>query len=88
MRGVIPEIAWAPRGACRDSDPDLFFPLTSSAEQEERAKGVCAGCQVLADCREYALRTGEPDGIWGGLTVEERRRARFPGGWQHATAGR
>jgi WhiB family redox-sensing transcriptional regulator len=27
-------------------------------------------------CRDWALRNGEPDGIWGGMTTTERRRAR------------
>lgn len=80
------EISWLRRGACRSSDPELFFPLAPTPVQEARAKGVCAGCQVLADCRDYALRSGEADGIWGGMTPEERRRARFPAGWRSPAA--
>lgn len=71
------EISWLRRGACRSSDPDLFFPLAPTPAQEARAKAVCAGCQVLSECRSYALSTGEAEGIWGGLTPEERRRSRL-----------
>ncbi|QYC38604.1 Transcriptional regulator WhiB [Nonomuraea coxensis DSM 45129] len=82
----LEEIGWLRRGACRSSDPDLFFPLAPSPLQEARAKAVCAGCQVLEECRAYALRAGESDGIWGGLTPQERRRSRFPAGWRDSAA--
>jgi len=29
-------------------------------------------CPVIADCRSYALKVGEPFGVWGGLCEEER----------------
>ncbi|MEU7832044.1 WhiB family transcriptional regulator [Nonomuraea sp. NPDC052129] len=80
------EIGWLRGGACRSSDPELFFPLAPSATQEARAKAVCATCQVLTECRSYALTAGESDGIWGGLTPEERRRSRFPSGWRSPAA--
>ncbi|MFC7590076.1 WhiB family transcriptional regulator [Nonomuraea antimicrobica] len=54
--------------------------------QEARAKAVCATCQVMEECRAYALRAGESEGIWGGLTPEERRRTRFPEGWRRPAA--
>ncbi|WP_204358651.1 WhiB family transcriptional regulator [Streptosporangium sp. 'caverna'] len=87
MRMMIREIGWATRGACRESDPELFFPLTPSDEHETRAKAVCEGCPVLKECRAYAIREGEPEGIWGGLTVKERRSLRFPSGWRQSAAG-
>ncbi|WP_113701453.1 WhiB family transcriptional regulator [Nonomuraea lactucae] len=78
----LEETGWLRGGACRSSDPELFFPLAPSPAQEARAKAVCATCQVLEQCRSYALRAGESEGIWGGLTPAERRRARFPAGWR------
>jgi hypothetical protein len=36
------------------------------------AREICDNCPVLDDCRAYALATGEPAGIWGGLTEPER----------------
>ncbi|GAA4179102.1 WhiB family transcriptional regulator [Streptosporangium oxazolinicum] len=88
MRMTVREIGWAARGACATSDPELFFPLTPSAEHEARAKAVCERCPVLEECRAYALRAAEPEGIWGGLTVRERRGLRFPSGWRQAATGR
>ncbi|WP_425569210.1 WhiB family transcriptional regulator [Nonomuraea salmonea] len=31
----------------------------------------------MEECRAYALEAGESEGIWGGLTPEERRRTRL-----------
>ena len=38
------------------------------------AKKVCTGCEVRAECLEYALAHDERFGIWGGLSERERRR--------------
>lgn len=71
--------AWAVRGACRDSDPELFFPVTetgAAAGQLARAKAVCAGCPVRDQCLQFALDSGQAFGVWGGTTGEERRLLR------------
>jgi WhiB family redox-sensing transcriptional regulator len=71
---------WTHRAACRDADPDLFFPITEDrtrraiAAQVARAKTVCAGCPVWSTCLSYAVETRQDHGIWGGLTATERRR--------------
>jgi WhiB family transcriptional regulator, redox-sensing transcriptional regulator len=61
-------------GACRRSDPELFFPIAvvgSAVEQVNAAKSVCGRCEVSGQCLRYAQRT-MPYGIWGGTTWEER----------------
>jgi WhiB family redox-sensing transcriptional regulator len=66
------------RGACRQADPELFFPIAvtgPAARQAEVAKAVCCACAVRASCLSYALET-MPEGIWGGTTLEERRAKR------------
>jgi len=72
-------VSWMSRGACRQADPELFFPIATvqgpAARQVEAAKAVCAACAVRARCLSYALEA-MPDGIWGGTTPEERRSAR------------
>ncbi|MFA1541387.1 WhiB family transcriptional regulator [Actinomadura monticuli] len=71
---------WTDHAICRGADPDLFFPIGYSAEvlqeQQDAAKAICANCPVIADCLTWALKVGEPDGIWGGTTPEERRYLR------------
>ena len=70
---------WAARGACRHSDPELFFPVTArgpALRQLARAKRVCASCPVRSDCLEYALQSGQGFGVWGGASEQERRLMR------------
>jgi WhiB family redox-sensing transcriptional regulator len=70
---------WRQRAACRDTDPDLFFPVGSTGpavEQIINAKAVCAICEARASCLEFALVTNQESGIWGGTTEEERRKLR------------
>jgi WhiB family transcriptional regulator, redox-sensing transcriptional regulator len=70
---------WQADGACRSADPELFFPLaltgTFALSQVRAAKAICARCPVRADCLNFALNHQETDGIWGGTTAPERRRA-------------
>ena len=70
---------WRAASACLTADPDLFFPIaagTAVATQVSRARRICAGCQVRQQCLDFAMRSGEKDGIWGGTTPEERIRDR------------
>ncbi|MDF3302900.1 WhiB family transcriptional regulator [Streptomyces tropicalis] len=67
---------WRDHGACRFEDPELFFPLGEnglSLRQIDRARAVCHRCPVLRECRAWALRNSEYDGVWGGMTAGERR---------------
>ncbi|MEU7133715.1 WhiB family transcriptional regulator [Streptomyces sp. NPDC046261] len=70
---------WLRYAACTREDPDLFFPVGTvgpAARQQEDAKKVCRRCPVRAQCLDYALRTGENSGVWGGTCEDERRRIR------------
>lgn len=68
---------WRDQAACRAgvtavSPEDWFLPNEAKAL---RAKAVCAGCPVREACLDYALRTQQPWGVWGGQTSEERGTA-------------
>jgi len=68
---------WRADAACRDADPELFFPdddIRSARAQVKTAKLICRGCRVSATCLSWALADGQEAGIWGGLTEDERRR--------------
>jgi WhiB family redox-sensing transcriptional regulator len=70
---------WRDHSACRDTDPDLFFPVGTTGpaiEQIDTAKAVCRQCDVQKDCLDYALATNQDSGIWGGTSEEERRALR------------
>ena len=70
---------WRQYSACRDTNPDLFFPVGTTGpaiEQIETAKAVCRECLAREECLEYALATNQDSGIWGGTSEEERRKLR------------
>jgi len=70
---------WRRQSACRDTDPELFFPVGTTGpaiEQIQSAKTVCRSCEAQAQCLEYALATNQDSGIWGGTSEEERRKLR------------
>lgn len=80
MAGTAPTAGWRAQAACRSMPVSLFFPPDESSRvgspTAAQAKAVCARCAVRAACLAYALAAGEPPGIWGGTTSEERRAIR------------
>ena len=68
------DLAWHDRANCKGANADLFFPERGASTRT--AKGICRECQVRRECLEFALRSGEKFGIWGGLSERERRRVR------------
>jgi WhiB family redox-sensing transcriptional regulator len=70
---------WRDHAACRDTNPDLFFPVGTTGpaiEQIEQAKAVCGECPAQSACLEFALVTNQDSGVWGGTSEEERRKLR------------
>ena len=65
-------MGWQERALCAQTDPEAFFPEKGGSTRE--AKKVCTGCDVRAECLEYALEHDERFGIWGGLSERERRK--------------
>lgn len=80
--GSTPEteraVDWRDAAACRDQDPELFFPNGTTgpwALAIEEAKAVCRGCPVMQTCGQWALENKIAFGIFGGL--DERQRASY-----------
>lgn len=77
--GLTPEDEiddWRDGAACRDTDPDLFFPVGTTGpalEQIAAAKAVCVQCEAQVACLEFAIITNQDSGVWGGTSEEERR---------------
>ncbi|MDQ1705293.1 MAG: WhiB family transcriptional regulator, redox-sensing transcriptional regulator [Frankiaceae bacterium] len=74
---------WRHRAACRDEDPELFFPIGTTGPallQIDEAKAVCRECHVVDDCLSWSLETGQESGVWGGLSEDERRALSRRGG--------
>lgn len=75
---------WRPLAACKDHPraADFYPPLRTERKheriaREHRAKSVCATCPVIDACRNHALAGDERFGVWGGLTLDERRSVRL-----------
>ena len=66
------------RGACADLGLDLFF--AEHGGSVARAKAICRDCPVRAACLDGAMRRNEQFGVWGGLSVNERRALRKKAG--------
>jgi WhiB family transcriptional regulator, redox-sensing transcriptional regulator len=61
---------WTARAGCRGTNPDALFVQGAA---QNRAKAVCLGCPVRAECLADALDNRVEFGVWGGLTERERR---------------
>src|ERR1700722_13907954 len=69
---------WRDHAACREMDPDLFFPIGTAGEsvvQIDEAREVCRTCPVCGPCLRWALDSGSA-GVWGGTTEGGRRTLR------------
>jgi WhiB family redox-sensing transcriptional regulator len=66
---------WRDRAACRDEDPELFFPIGNTGPallQIKEAKAICRRCPVRPACLRWSLDNQVTDGIWGGVDQDER----------------
>ncbi|CCA58875.1 MULTISPECIES: WhiB family transcriptional regulator [Streptomyces] len=61
---------WASLGLCRAGNADDLFVEGAA---QNRAKALCAGCPVRAECLAHALDERIEHGVWGGMTERERR---------------
>jgi WhiB family redox-sensing transcriptional regulator len=65
-------LSWQADALCAQTDPEAFFPEKGGSTRD--AKRICTGCEVKAQCLDYALKNDERFGIWGGLSERERRK--------------
>ena len=71
---------WRTAAACREEDPDLFFPNGEGGPWLfviDEAKAVCRRCPVVDQCLTFALDEAIPEGIFGGLTEKQRAGLRL-----------
>lgn len=77
--GEPADTSWRGAALCRDTDPELFFPIGTTGLaliQIDEAKTVCMECSAQSSCLEFALRSNQDSGVWGGTSEEERRHLR------------
>lgn len=72
---------WTQEANCRGQDPELF--LSPKPEMQRYVKNrFCTDCKVKEECLDYAMaRSREPSvqGVWGGMTAQERKDLRAKG---------
>ncbi|MFV0258395.1 MAG: WhiB family transcriptional regulator [Acidimicrobiales bacterium] len=74
-----PDLSWRATAACRDTSPELFFPIGTTGQAVDQiaaAKLVCTACPSRVPCLEFALSTNQDSGVWGATSEEERRQLR------------
>lgn len=72
-------MGWIERAKCHGADQRLFYADDKHTDLQLEAKQFCMACPVVISCRNFALKNNE-QGIWGGMTEEERvnfRTSRF-----------
>jgi hypothetical protein len=79
--GRTVDLRWRDLAACRGAPLRLFFPPPGPAHGESsitaEALSYCARCPVTEECLAEAHRYPMvKEGIWGGLSVNERKRLR------------
>lgn len=76
LRGIA-DTSWHVRGACHGMDVEdadaVFFPGPRDYEDIAEAKELCGWCPVRRECLDFALENVLKEGVWGGLTEDERR---------------
>ena len=77
LEDLLQRPAWHAQAACRGASPALFFAKASNGAgkvYEATRAAYCAACPVVAKCA--AAGDHEEHGLWGGMSVRERIKAR------------
>jgi len=80
LAAVKPFSNWIESAACKGRTA-LFFPPKAErpqarARREARAGQLCAQCEVIVQCRQFA-RSNHEYGFWAGESEEDRHLAGY-----------
>jgi WhiB family redox-sensing transcriptional regulator len=68
---------WRELAVCRESDPEIWFPLRSETVTRtgatKLAKQICGRCTVSVQCLDFAITNREEHGVWGGQDINRYR---------------
>ena len=86
IRRLFSNPAWMADAPCRGATTAFYGPDNQGGDPSwaANAKAVCHKCPHRVRCLEWAIDNNEDHGIWGGLSVRERRviaRNRRALGW-------
>lgn len=63
---------WRADALCAQIGTEMFFPEKN--QSAEPARRICRMCPVRTECLRYALENREREGVWGGLSANERNQ--------------
>lgn len=63
---------WIHRGACRDRNPEDWWPINDNKPSPEAVDLCREVCPVQEECLNWAIGNDETTGLWGGYTPGER----------------
>lgn len=74
LQRLLEHEEWYIAAACSGENPEWWYAEKLNDPNIPKAKAICADCAVQELCLETALARRERHGIWGGLTVAERKK--------------
>lgn len=77
IRPLADEWEWQLKARCRAMDINIFFHPDDERglarrQRVEQAKQICSSCPVIMQCADFALRSRERFGTWGGISESDR----------------
>ena len=62
---------WQFQAMCSLENSEIFF--SGLASRVAKAKAICSACPVQKQCLDFAISNNIEEGIFGGLTPNERK---------------
>jgi len=73
--GNVEDEDWRFAAKCKNTAaPDIFYSY--DAVDIRKAKQECNACPVRSECLNFAFKTLQDFGVWGGLSARERRKVK------------
>jgi len=76
VAAMLARPAWMTRAACKGEPLSTFFIERGDNHGYDRARELCARCEVIAECLDYALADKEDVGWFAGTSGIERTSLR------------
>ena len=71
---VMTEVHWTKMALCAGHpEKGCWFPDDYYSAATAKPIAICRVCPVRTECLNFAITTGQPEGIWGGTTPSQRR---------------
>lgn len=74
---VCGDQSWRDQAACHGRDTNDFFPEMSGGSSSisvSKCRLICYRCKVRKQCLDFAVRNNINHGVWGGMSVTDRRK--------------